>query len=618
MSLEPINVLPGIYTEASPRTALNRYISGLNIRFFRGFAEKVKGWLKASTVGITFDGVCRALLSWTSLTGAKYIGVGTNTKLYVYSDGAYYDVTPIADTGTLDTDPFTTINASSTVTVHDIAHGRSTGDHVHFSGATATGGLDPNGEWIVTGITDTDNYTFVHTGTSSSGATGGGAAVDYDYELPVGLVDALAGGGWGGGGWGAGAWGTVRDVIEQARTWSLGNWGEDMIASPFKGSIYVWQASGGTSSRATLISGAPEQNLLVRVSSQSRQLIAFGSTDPSTSVLDPMLIQFSDNEDYTDWTSTDTNQAGFKRLDVGNAIIAAELSRGQFVVLTDQSLYTMALSGDAFVFNFVTEGAAIGGVGPNCGFDINGTYYYMGRGQFCKYDGVLSVVPCDVLSFVFTVNTDRGFLGINMEQSSKVQCRRNKSRSELIWFYCSNGSDEIDRCVGYCYEPGQEAWWLGNVSATAWLDENVLFEEPISARTEGYLYVQETGVDADVDADGNPVALPYSLKTYDLEMPGSSAFASSYNGPGDMIIQVHYLFPDFQRIAGNHKATLKGRKFPNEREKVKGPRRFNERSKQIGLSMRARQISITIESSSTGADISMGQWRAEVEPVGEQ
>lgn len=598
--LRPLVIQPGIYTEASDRAALNRYKAGSNIRFFKGFAEKVKGWAKLIS-DATFVGICRALLSWNDLTGQQWVALGTHLKLYLTEGAAFFDITPLEDDGTLGADPFTTTNGSHVVTVADVAHGLEGGQHVHFSGATAVATLDMNGEWVVDTVPTVDTYTFVHTGTANAGASGGGAGVDYEYELNPGLESSIIGG-YGSGAWGFSTWGTPRTgQNQQCRTWSMDNWGEDLIATPYRGAIYVWVVSGGATVRAQVITQAPAQNLFALVSEKDRHLISFGAYDGTLSAIDPMLIKWCDAEDYTQWTPALSNSAGDKRLDRGNGIVFVVKSRGQFVIVTDRTLFTMAFSGDDFVFTFVGEGEAIGGGGPNCGVDIAGVVHYMGRGQFVKFTGQIEQLPCDVQSFVFTVDADKGFLGQNTMQSAKFFCARNKSKNEIVWFYCSAASDEIDRCVGYCFEDGHVSWWLGSVSCTAFLDENTVVEEPLGVHADGYLYVHETGVDADT------AAMAYSLETYDLEI-----------GTGVRTMLIRRLLPDFRRIVGNsHVATLQGRKEPTGRV-MRRTSKFGALRRWIGAKMRARQISVKISGDSLGDDISLGVWRVDDTEMGQK
>lgn len=601
MSLFPLNLQPGIYTEVSDRAALNRYKSGLNIRFYKGFAEKIKGWTKAIS-DATFMGICRSLLSWSSLDFAHWIGLGTHLKLYVSDGATYYDITPLFDSGTLAADPFATTNGSHTVTVTDVAHGLVAGQYVHFTGATAVATLDMNSVWVVDVVVDADTYSFQHTGTANATTTGGGAAVAYEYELEPGLADSLVGAGWGGGAWGVGTWGTIRLGVgfTEARIWSLDNWGEDLIASPTAGAVYTWVKASGPTTRAVIISAAPIACNIVLVTDESRQIVTFGTYDASLGVLDPMLINWCASEDYTDWTASSTNNAGSERLSHGNAIIAALKSRGNIVIITDRTLYSMEESGDAFVFNFHGEGEVIGAVGKHCAVDIGGTVYYMGMGQFLTFSGQINPLECDVLAYVFG---DKG-VGFNWLQAGKVTAARNKSRNEILWFYCSESSNEIDRVVGYCYEPGHESWWLGDVVRTAYLDDNAVVSAPIATGTDGYLYIHETGVDAD------GAALSYSLETYDLEIG-----ASDVAGQGEMIAKVRRVIPDFNRIAGTHQLTLKGRKYPNGAQTVKTPVAFTDTSTVIGAKIRARQVALLWEGSAVGSDIALGQVRIDVQGV---
>jgi len=59
------------------------------------------------------------------------MGVGTNLKFYIEYGGAYYDITPIRQTDTLPTDPFTA-NGTSTITVNAPGNDALPGDFVTF------------------------------------------------------------------------------------------------------------------------------------------------------------------------------------------------------------------------------------------------------------------------------------------------------------------------------------------------------------------------------------------------------------------------------------------------------------------------------------------------------
>ena len=74
--------------------------------------------------------------------------------------------------------PFTTTNGSTTITVEEPNHGRSTNDRVRFRDATVVGGvaaatINLAAGYLITRVDD-DNYTFATATTSSISETGGG------------------------------------------------------------------------------------------------------------------------------------------------------------------------------------------------------------------------------------------------------------------------------------------------------------------------------------------------------------------------------------------------------------------------------------------------------------
>ena len=68
-----------------------------------------------------------ALHHFVNASGIKYAAIGTNRMLYVFSGGAFYDITPLKSTTTL-TSAFSTTNGDATVTItfssdHNITKG---------------------------------------------------------------------------------------------------------------------------------------------------------------------------------------------------------------------------------------------------------------------------------------------------------------------------------------------------------------------------------------------------------------------------------------------------------------------------------------------------------------
>ena len=139
--------------------------------------------------------------------------------------------------------------------------------------------------------------------------------------------------GFGVGTWNLSTWGTARDVDSdtvalEATQWSLQLWGEDLLANNRNGQIYYWDTSAGEVNRASLVSalggasGVPTKNRTIAISFPDRHLIVGGTTLLGTTTLDPMLVRFSDQEDFTNFTPTATNTSGDQRLEVGNKIVS--------------------------------------------------------------------------------------------------------------------------------------------------------------------------------------------------------------------------------------------------------------------------------------------------------
>jgi len=135
MPLAKLQFKPGVDKESTSYGAEGSWFDSNLIRFRKGNPEKMGGWTKLSTS--TIQGTGRSMHIWSALDGAKYMGLGTESKFYIEEGGNYFDITPIRRTVTLGSNPFTSgASGSGIVTVTDTAHGAVVGDFVTFTGAT--------------------------------------------------------------------------------------------------------------------------------------------------------------------------------------------------------------------------------------------------------------------------------------------------------------------------------------------------------------------------------------------------------------------------------------------------------------------------------------------------
>ena len=138
MPLAKLQFAPGIDKQNTETGAEGKWVDCDNVRFRYGLPEKIGGWEKVTSDALI--GASRAILTWSNLKGVKYAVIGTNKKLYSYSEGSYADVTPERGTGSVT--QFATTSGSTTVTVTDADHGALIGDFVTLSSVSgAIGGL---------------------------------------------------------------------------------------------------------------------------------------------------------------------------------------------------------------------------------------------------------------------------------------------------------------------------------------------------------------------------------------------------------------------------------------------------------------------------------------------
>ena len=528
MPLQKILFKPGVNKENTRYTTEGGWYEADKIRFRQGSAEVIGGWVRTSTN--TFLGICRSLWNWVLLDGRNIIGLGTNLKFYLENGGAYYDITPIRASSTINNNPFVATNGSATITVTDTTHGASTNDFVTFSGAVGLGGNITaavlNANYQITVLTS-NTYTFTATATANGSdvSPGGGASVVAAYEISVGPATQQVLTGWGAGNWGLGTWGngqSISAVFGALRLWSQQNFGEDLVFNPRGGGLYYWDATGGLGARGVLVSSIPGADAevpsvvnLVAVSDTSRFVFCFGCDDYGSSTLNPMLIRWSDQEDILIWDPAITNQAGSVQLSHGSEIVAVVQSRQEQVVFTDSAVYSLQYLGPPFVWGtqLLADNTSI--YGPNAVAAASGVVYWMGIDKFYAYDGRVQTLNCDLRRFIFN--------DINKNQNLQVFAGVNEGFNEVWWFYCSESSTTVDRYVIYNYQ--EKIWYYGTMARTAWLDSG-LRDYPLATtyqpNSTGNIVEHENGLND--NATGTTIALDAYISSSEFDISDGHKF----------------------------------------------------------------------------------------------
>ena len=267
--------------------------------------------------------------------------------------------------------------------------------------------------------------------------------------------------------------------------------------------------STGTGAVSNIVDVPTVQNTLT-VSDSSRFIIVFGTNDYGDSVLDPMLIRWSAQNDIYNWTPDATNQAGFTRLSHGSEIICAVQTRQEIFVLTDSAAYSLQYLGPPYVWAPQLLGDNISIQGQNAAIIASGIVYWMGVDKFYSYDGRVQTLNCDLRRYVFQ--------DFNTSQAAQVVCGTNEGFNEVWWFYCSANATQNDRYVVYNYL--EKIWYYGTMSRSAWLDSG-LRDYPMattydSAAGTGLTLYHENGLNDSATATTAAINAYISSSEFDI------------------------------------------------------------------------------------------------------
>ena len=593
------------------------YVDGNLVRFKNGYPSKIGGWEQevyfdnADTSSSTLaQGKPKNAVFWrASDDGIDRIALGTHNHLYIINSGVLYDITPLRKTSTNLSNPLVTTNNSTTITITDNSHGAINGDFIFIEQATAVGGISADTINRVDGypitFIDSNSYSIQSPTQATSGATGGGTGVDINYLIGradfMNIESADTATGWGVGTWNLSTWGTARDVTSdtvalEATQWSLQLWGEDLLASNRDGQIYYWDTSAGETNRASLVSaisgssGVPTKNKTMTISFPDRHLIVGGTTILGTTTLDPMLVRFSDQEDFTNFTPTATNTSGDQRLEIGNKIVSIIPTKNETFISTDEAVYGMSFVGPPFTFSFRLLGVNCGAIAKNGAISVDGNVYWLGKSNFFVYNGAVQELPCTVKYYLF----DR----IQQRYFDKTFVGQNKKFNEITWFYVSvdnplgTVNPEPDSYITYNY--AENTWVVGTLDRNVWLDAQGFKNTPFAFDGDAKLYNHETG-----NSD-NGNAMNCFIESGELEIDET----------GNRTYLIDKIVPDATMTTDtNLKVEFKCKKYPNGTEVTKGPFTITSSTQKVSTRVKGRQIAIKYSSNGTNDEWSIGDFR---------
>jgi len=436
------------------------------------------------------------------------------------------------------------------------------------------------------------------------------------------------------------AWGEASsaDFTIEPGLWILDNYGTKLMALVYNGSCYEWDAaaSNPTENRATVVSGAPTASRHMLVSPVDRHLIFLGTetTIGDTTTQDDMFIRWSDQESTSDYTPSAVNTAGTQRLAQGSKIMGSIRGRDTMYIWTDSAIFIMRFVGQPFTFSFEHVGTNCGLIGKNACMEVDGTAFWMSENGFFQYSGQLQTMPCLVEDYVFE--------DINTTSRNLINAGLNNLFGEVSWYYCSSGSNVVDRVVTYNYLESvmlkKPIWYTGSLPRTAWADSSI-FEKPhacyyttsdntsfdVVGNTDGITiyYEHETGTDQ-IDAGGVVTAITANVLSGDFDITqkrsaqGQMIGAPDIRGDGEYIMKIRRFLPDFISQAGDTRITLFLRNYPNDTAASSslGPFTITSSTDKVDTRARARAIALKIENTSTSQNWKLGTFRLDIQPDG--
>jgi len=424
---------------------------------------------------------------------------------------------------------FATQNGLATITTTLTNHGFATGSLFPVLVSTTVATVVIFGTYSVTRLTAN---TFSFTAGSAANATTSGSENSGNariaYLLPTSFAVNTVTTGYGIGDYGAGDYGLSSggQTVLMLRQWSLDHFGQDLIASPTNGKIYYWMPP--TVAPASVVSGsAPIYNTTVFVMPQVEIVVALGAEVGG--VQQPLLVRWCDQADFTDWTTTATNQAGSYFIPSGTRLVAGLAAGLGALVWTDTDLWTMTYLGFPLVFGFNRLATACGIISQRAAGAYGTSVMWLSNRGFFDYAVGGGVTPMECPVWDFLINN------IDLAQAGQIHCAVNSLFNEMAWhfpllstspYYVANVT-----VMGYVKINYIERCWDFGVSAqyqrTAWVGISPV-GYPVGADLSGLLQQHE------VSTDANGAGLEWSWQTGYFDMQEGEEFVYS-----DLII------PDF-------------------------------------------------------------------------
>lgn len=492
--------------------------------------------------------------------------------------------------------PFDVTSGSATVTVNKNSHGLVAGQLVEISGASAVGGITPDGTYEVL-TASLNTFTIAHSAAASSTVSGGGGSVIIEGLLVEGRV--ISGGEsavtyFGEGTFGSGPFGAIDASALDAsyiepRIWSIDVYGEDLVFCPLGGRIYYYDTS--RPGRPTPILEAPSSVRALFVTTEG--IVHALGIDGN-----PLKFGWSDQRNLAVWSAADGNLASASRyVTEGSRLLGGtNLGGGLSLLWTDTACYLHQFTGGDLVYDtrLAPGGADAGLIGPLAFAKAGrtGSCYWLSVNGFRAFDGAVTGVPNqeDVEDWILEA----------LDPVNKILTTAmvNPKYNEIWWTYPARaGSEKYDDIV-----TGRRYVMIG-LNGFTWGEGELdrvggdFFDRsgatPVWIGNDGYVYTHETGLD-------------------DGLLPIRATLKYAHIGSGAAEVSIDYFDPDFQRAVGDIVFRFSAYDTEPGTETDSDTLTYELGDGALQPRISGRFISVEIESESAGGDFRLGVPKVEM------
>lgn len=352
--------------------------------------------------------------------------------------------------------------------------------------------------------------------------------------------------------------------LSATANWSLAPWGDTLLAVPEGGTLYEQSAL----STATEVAQAPNSITYMLVTAQ-RQVLALGCSEEASGTFNSLCIRGCDLEDYTDWTTSATNNVFEHILDSGGAIVAGRAIGPYVAVWTTSSLFLGQFIGDpgqTYFFDKVSENCGL--VGPNAVVVHNQAAYWMGpdlRLRRWTVGALPEILPCPI---------SRAIIGnIALHNADEITVSVNSRFNEIrIDYEATTGikfpaGAQNNQYIAICLDDG--SWHRGNGGRSAMVD-SVLLSSLTTSFTHGPTIISASGSGSITVRLHETGAFDWSGGTHMFQAPFIKS-AGFYIDNSQRRVMIRGVIPDFEDQSGDVLLTLTVRDHPQSSETTKGP-----------------------------------------------